>query len=148
MFRKLPALTITFLVILLLAGMAPAAALANNPLAITLTPTEGATDTPEPPTETPLPPPATETPQVQPPESSATPTSQLATPPAPTETPEEEEPEDTEEPEPTRPAPVLPETGDGPANPPVSWTGLLAALLFASLGTLVFRFITRLKPLR
>jgi hypothetical protein len=142
MLKKNAFLVLISLAILLLIGLTPSVALASNPLGITLTPTEEATATPEEPTATPLPP--TPTGPVQPPESSPTPTSQLATPPAPTETPEPEEPE---EPEPTRPAPVLPETGQGPLNPSISWTGLFAALGFALIGTLVFRALFRSRML-
>ena len=137
MLKKYAYLTLVSLAILLLIGLTPSIALASNPLGITLTPTEEVTSTPEPATATPLSPTPTETPIIQPPNSSPTPTSQLATPPAPTETPEPEEPE------PTRPAPVLPETGEGPVNPPLNWTGLSTALVFALIGTLVFRVLSR-----
>lgn len=149
------------LAILLLVGLTPSAALASNPLGITLTPTEEVTATPETPTATPETPTATpETPTAtpvtptltptsppQPPEPSPTPTSQLATPTTPTEPTETPEPEKPREPEPTRPAPVLPETGGGPLNPPISWVGLLTVLVFALIGTLVFRALFRSKML-
>jgi hypothetical protein len=139
------------LMILLLAGLAPSAVLAQDLLGITLTPTEEITSTPESPTatpetptETPVSPTPTSTTVIQPPESSPTPTSQLATPPAPTETPEPEEPE---EPEPTDRPPVLPQTGEGPQNPSVGWAGLGAVLLFALFGTLVFKALFQARSI-
>jgi hypothetical protein len=147
MLKKYAFLLLISLFVLLLSGLAPSAVMASDPLGITLTPTEEVTSTPESPTvtpesptETPPAPTPTETPPVQPPGSSPTPTSQLTTPPAPTDTPEE--PEEEEEPTPL-PPPVLPQTGEGPLNPVLGWTGLAAAFIFALIGTLLFRALFR-----
>jgi hypothetical protein len=122
---------------------------ASLPFGITLTPTEEITDTPEAPTATPEQPTATPTNPVQPPESSPTPTSDLATPTTgPTDTPEPRTPRSPRNPTPTRP-PVLPETGESAPGPDgLNGAGLLAALLFALTGTLIFRALSRSRASR
>lgn len=120
-------------------GLFATPASASFPLGITLTPTEQPTNTPEPPTATPEEPTPTATGIVRPPQPTPTATPVLTTTPAPTATPEPEEPEETTTP------PVLPETGEIPPASGFDLRGVYVALLFALIGTMLFRALARAR---